>query len=231
MNAASFQPGPVSPGELVTLFGSGIGPAALTGPQLAADGTVANLLAGTRVLFDGVASPLIYVSANQVSAVVPFGVAGKTSTSLQVEYKGVASNAVNLQVSPSGPAVFTGNNSGKGLVAAVNEDGSINGEANPAPRNSVIVFYATGGGQSDPAGIDGKPATDVFPKLTLPVSATIGGKDAEVLYGGAAPGFVAGVLQFNVRVPEDAVSVLGLAQIVVTLGSASSQSGLTVAVQ
>ena len=49
-----------------------LGPASLTTAQLDASGNIATLLAGTRVLFDGVAAPIIYTSANQVSAVVPF---------------------------------------------------------------------------------------------------------------------------------------------------------------
>ena len=75
-NAASYFPTPqfdsagfaVAPGEIVTIFGGGapIGPASLTTAQLDANGNIATLLAGTRVLFDGVPSPIIYTSANQV---------------------------------------------------------------------------------------------------------------------------------------------------------------------
>src|SRR5262245_12640828 len=88
VNAASFLGGSVPPGEMVALFGSGIGPATLTGLQLTASGLVDTSLADTRVFFDGAAAPLIYVSATQTSTVVPYGVAGKTITQIQVEYKG-----------------------------------------------------------------------------------------------------------------------------------------------
>ena len=51
------------------------------------NGTVTNSLAGTQVLFDGVAAPMIYTLKGQVSAVVPYAVAGKTSTQVQVQYQ------------------------------------------------------------------------------------------------------------------------------------------------
>ena len=99
LNAASFLATPqfdstgfaVTPGEIVTIFGANLGPASLTTAQLDANGNIATLLAGTRILFDGVAAPIIYTSATQVSAVVPFAVTGKTTTVVRTEYNGVQS--------------------------------------------------------------------------------------------------------------------------------------------
>ena len=72
VNAASYAQGAISPGEVVTLFGTGLGPANLVGLTLDANGGVSTTLAGVRVLFDGVAAPLIYVSGTQVAAVAPY---------------------------------------------------------------------------------------------------------------------------------------------------------------
>jgi uncharacterized protein (TIGR03437 family) len=66
----------------------------------------------------------------------------------------------------------------------------------------------------------------------LPVSVTIGGRSAQVAYAGAAPGFVAGVLQLNVKIPEDLlVSGPTAVPIIVTVGGVTSQPGVAVAVQ
>lgn len=58
-NAGSYAAGSVSPGEIVTLFGSNMGPDVLVGLVLDANGNVATNLAGTSVLFDGTPAPLI----------------------------------------------------------------------------------------------------------------------------------------------------------------------------
>ncbi len=88
-NAASYTADAVSPGEIVVLFGANMGPASIVTLQVS-NGTVTNLLAGTQVMFDGVAAPMIYTLNGQVSAVVPYGVTGKTTTQVQVQYQGSA---------------------------------------------------------------------------------------------------------------------------------------------
>ena len=76
VNAASLLPGPVAPGELITIFGSGFGPPEVVSGELDASGLVKTKIADTRVIFDGVPAPLLFVQANQVGAVVPFAVSG-----------------------------------------------------------------------------------------------------------------------------------------------------------
>jgi hypothetical protein len=86
LNAASFLPGAVAPGEIVTLFGQGIGPAELVQLEVSPDGSVSRSLGGVRVLFDGVESPMIFAWSGQLSAVAPYQLAGKTSTRIELEY-------------------------------------------------------------------------------------------------------------------------------------------------
>jgi uncharacterized protein (TIGR03437 family) len=81
-----------------------------------------------------------------------------------------------------------------------------------------------------PAGVDGKIANGpAYPAPQLPVSVTVGGVSAQVLYAGAAPSLVAGVMQVNVRIPAGTAS--GDNAVTVTVGAAASQPGITVAVQ
>jgi hypothetical protein len=88
----------------------------------------------------------------------------------------------------------------------------------------------TGEGETNPAGIDGRPALDSFPKPKLPVSVKIGGLNAQVSYAGAAPGLVAGVMQVNVKVP-DGIEAGPAVPVTVTVGPNTSRSGVTLAVR
>ncbi len=207
VNAASYAGGGVAPGELLTIFGGALGPAALTKAGLTPDGQhFPTTLAGVRVLFDEQPAPLIYVSSSQISAIAPFSLAGKHSTQLSVEYRGIRSNTRSLRVDEAVPGVFTMDASGTGQGAILNQDGSFNLAANPATPGSVIVLYGTGAGQTKPPGEDGKITGGELPTPVLPVSVRIGGVPAEVVYAGAAPGMVAGVLQVNARIPPGVTS-------------------------
>lgn len=192
-NGASFVPGPVAPGELVTLFGTILA----TQPVV---GAIAAQLGDTRVLFDEIAAPLIYVYPSQIAAVVPFELAGRATTVLQVEYRGVRSAPLTLRVADAVPAIFTADGTGQGAI--LNQDGTVNSVSNGAAANSVIILYGTGAGQTFPAGVDGQiAAPPVLPKPLLPVQVSIDGQLAAVSYAGAAPGLVAGAIQVNATVP------------------------------
>ena len=64
-NAASFAPGPVAPGELITIFGNNLGPAQLVSGDVDATGTLPSTVSGIKVMFDSVAAPIIYVAAGR----------------------------------------------------------------------------------------------------------------------------------------------------------------------
>jgi uncharacterized protein (TIGR03437 family) len=229
VNAASFASGPLSPGEIVTLFGTGMGPANLTGAVLDSSGLVARSLAGTRILFDGIAAPLVYTSATQAAAVVPYETDGKSATQVQVEYNGQRSAPAQFSIVPATPGIFELDASGGVTKCVVNQDGSLNWPSSPAAAGSTVVFYATGGGQTNPPGADGSLAQAPYPAPAASVLVTIGGAKAEILYAAAAPGFVAGLLQINVRVPA---GVSGpAAPLVLAIGGGGSQAGCTVAVK
>src|SRR5207244_3878515 len=147
---------------------------------------------------------------NQLSAVVPYSVAGKASTTVQVALNGLKTNTVSVPVTDSLPGIFTASGSGVGPGAILNEDFTVNSPSNPAPRGSIAIVFATGEGQTDPAGVDGQISVAAplpAPRLQ-PVTVLVGGpggigKSASVLYAGAAPSLVSGVLQVNFRIPAD----------------------------
>ncbi|MEZ5402140.1 MAG: SBBP repeat-containing protein [Bryobacteraceae bacterium] len=222
-NAASYESGVLSPGEVVVIEGTRLGPAELAGAALATSSS------GTQVLFDGVAAPLIYVSDKQTSAIVPYAVSRRTTTEVIVEYQGKRSAGVRVPVVATVPGLFSANASGRGQAAALNQDNSYNSAANPLGAGQIIVLFGTGEGLTDPDGVDGRIASDPLPKPRLPVGVVIGGLNAEVVYAGAAPGLVAGVIQVNARVPSGLAA--GDRAVVLRVGQAASQSGLTIAVR
>jgi uncharacterized protein (TIGR03437 family) len=207
-NAASNLAGAVAPGELVVLYGAG--------------------LAGVQtVLFNGVAGPLLYTTPGQVGVVAPYSVAGG-SVQVVAESAAAASAPVTTAAALTAPGIFTADGSGRGHASAINQDGTRNGPASAAPAGSVLSLYATGEGQTLPAGVDGKLAAMPLPQPLAPVAVTIGGIRAEVRYAGGAPGQIAGVLQVNVVVPA---GLTGAVPVVLTVGAVASQAGVTVAVR
>lgn len=231
VNGATFQSGPVAPGELVSIFGSAIGPSApafltLTNPRL-----VANSLQGVRVFFDGVPAPLLYASSGQVNAVVPYAVAGHAATQMQLEYLGVLSNPVTLQVAATAPGIFSITGSGQGQGAILNaRNGTINSALNPAVRGDWVSIFATGAGVTTPPSVDGLVASAPLPVPNADVSVTMGGLPCQIQFEGAAPGLVSGVLQINAQVPAGVAPDTDV-PVQIHAGSAISPAAVTVAIR
>lgn len=170
--------------------------------QVGPDGKVTTELTEVRVFFDETPAPLLYVQSQQINAIAPWEIAGRSVTQVHVEYKGVSTNTVSIPVARSAPAIFRINSASRN-GAILNTDGTINAPTNPAKRGTVVAIFGTGGGLTTPMGVTGGFwETDPLAPLTLPVSVKIGGLDAEVVYAGAAPTLVSGLFQMNVRVPE-----------------------------
>ena len=235
VNSASYVSGPISPGELVTIAGTAIGPMVPAYLTLDQNGNVSTSLGGVQVLFGGFPAPLTYVSSTQINAIVPYEILGVFFPSVQVEYLGQPlSNSLELTATAVAPAIFTLNASGTGPGAILNQDYSTNSPNNPASKGSYIAVYMTGEGQTSPPGVTGKiTALSATPPLTpqplLPVTALINGQPASVVFYGEAPGIVSGVMQVDIQIPTNAPS--GNLPISVSVGVVSSQNGVTVSVQ
>jgi uncharacterized protein (TIGR03437 family) len=209
VNAASFQGGGVAPGEVVTILGTGLGPQTPSSYGLNAEGRLTANLSETRVLFNGVASPMLYASTSQTTAIVPYGLPAADEVAVQVEYKGVLSTAVRVPRLDARPGIFTSDASGEGQALAFNQDWTRNSPANPARPGSVVTFFITGEGPTTPPSTDGEIRTGVPPQPEIPIRvgfrildfANFDYLDGEVLYAAGIAGSVAGIAQVNVRVP------------------------------
>ena len=241
VDAASYTPiDTVSPGELVTLFGANIGPITPAGMTTTTPGFVDTTLGGVSVTVEGIAAPLLYVSQNQVSIQVPFGVA--PGAGKQIALINGTSSAPNLAVTvaATNPAIFTSNGSGAGQAAALDYNSvttaySLNSVTSPAYIGSTVVLYLTGAGNYDTGGsstslITGEllPLTSTPPVFAAPPIVTIGGVNATVTYAGAVPGSLLGLVQLNVQVPTGATTG-NASPISVAIGGATTQTGVTLA--
>jgi uncharacterized protein (TIGR03437 family) len=229
VNGANLRGGPVAPGEIVALTGTGFGPeAAAFGGFDNPAGTLDTAVAQTRVLFDSVAATIVSAVAGRVVAIVPYEVAGKPDTQVQVEYQGTRSAALSASVATSAPGLFSVSQDGRGQAVGFNEDGSPNSAEHPAAPGAVITLLGTGEGQTAPPGVNGLRTADAPPLPEQPVTVTINGEDAEVISAAGAPSLFAGYFQISVRVPATAVD--GDLPVIVTVGAAPSQNESTVAV-
>jgi uncharacterized protein (TIGR03437 family) len=232
VTTSSFDGGAVSPGDQVGIFGANLGP---TPGVRAGAGNLPTTLGQTTVTFDGVPAPIFYVSGGFVTAQAPTGLTPGGKTSIQVSTPSGNSLAVSVPVVPTNPGIFTADVGGMGQASAVNQDGTQNGDGTitgsdtAAPRGSVIAVYASGLGPVSPAIPQGTPApTSTLSQTTMPVTATIAGTPATVMFAGAAPGLI-GVYQVNVQVPLSVPT--GADRIVLSVGGNASQKGVTIQVR
>jgi uncharacterized protein (TIGR03437 family) len=228
VNAASYAPGPVAPGEVVTIYGSNLGPTTLTTYILNPNNTFATTVADTQVMFDNIAAPILYVRNDQASVVVPFEIAGRPTTTITIKRSGQTSATLQMQVSNFVPGLFTINQQGFGQGAIINQNNSVNGQQNPAPKGSVVAIYLTSAGTFTSNVATGSVVTTATP-VSGAVTITIGGQTAQVQYSGAAGTAIAGLYQFNAVVPSSIGS--GPQPVVVTVGGQPAQSNVTVYVQ
>jgi uncharacterized protein (TIGR03437 family) len=224
VSAASYSPvtSSIAPNEFISIFGSGLAPSAAA----AASFPLPTSLGGVQVSVNGRPARLLYVSQNQINALVPFNTP-EAYVSIQVTNQGVASNTVTFYAGDTAPGVFTLDDSGIGAAAALHADYSVVNAANPARPGETIQVYLTGLGNVVPPIPDGVAASASPSSTEKQVAVYVDTQSALVTFAGLAPGF-AGVYQVNVKLPPNAPSgtpVLSIAtpdgiqhQVVVILG-------------
>ena len=195
VNAFSYQAGAVAPGEIVSIFGSGLGPQ--TGVAFSFDsltGTLPVSGPGLQVAWNGIPAPLYFAREDQLNVQVPYELTGALQATLSVTVNGRTNSLANVPVAASAPGLAT---------VAFNSDSTLNSPSNPAARGSLVVLFATGEGMTLPASRTGVSPTSGTAEPVLPVTVQIGGFPAEVIFRGQVAG-TAGVLQVNARVPDGA---------------------------
>jgi uncharacterized protein (TIGR03437 family) len=225
VNAGSYAANGVSPGELISIYGFNL---AQNATAELVNGRLPTSLGGTTLSFNGVAAPLIYAGSTQINAIVPYALGGQTTTKITLQ-NGNGTQSMTVPLIAAVPALFTANTSGNGQAAALNQDGTPNSPANPANPGDVIVLYGTGAGMVSPVPPDGSISSSAAAIPNLPITVTIGGQPATVLYAGSAPGLVAGVIQINARIPVG-IQYSHHEAVTWSAGSFASPAGVTIAI-
>jgi uncharacterized protein (TIGR03437 family) len=226
-NAASYNSGSVAPGEIVSIFGVGLGPIIGVGATLTDGGTVSTLNSGTQVLFGSYLAPILYASATQLNVVVPFEITPGPNVAVTVTSNGQTSVPVSVPVTQAVPGIFIIGGTQAAVLNDVNQVLTVNGPSNPVPAGGVIVIYATGGGILSAPVTDGElPTTLINVENT---TLTVGGQPATIDFAGLALDF-AGVLQINATLPA---GITGSAvPIVLSINDTSSSAQTaTIAIQ
>ena len=245
VNSASFAPGPVSPGEIITIFGSNIGPAT-PAPLVVVGGFVTTSLSSVSATVDGHSAAMVYVSQNQISIQVPYEVSIGANKAIVVT-NGVASANSTVTTIATAPGIFTANGTGTGQAAALNYDAttklySLNTGTNLANIGDVIVLYLTGEGIYNSPPLSGTASDDGYivplalsplPQVSPAPTVTIGGQAADVtnaaFFAGPIPGSMLGLLQINAVVPSGATTGIAV-PVTVTIGGNTSPAGVTLAI-
>jgi uncharacterized protein (TIGR03437 family) len=245
VNSASFAPGPVSPGEIITIFGSNIGPAT-PAPLVVVGGFVTTSLSNVSATVDGHSAAMVYVSQNQISIQVPYEVSIGANKAIVVT-NGVASANSTVTTIATAPGIFTANGTGTGQAAALNYDAttklySLNTGTNLANIGDVIVLYLTGEGIYNSPPLSGTASDDGYivplalsplPQVSPAPTVTIGGQAADVtnaaFFAGPIPGSMLGLLQINAVVPSGATTGIAV-PVTVTIGGNTSPAGVTLAI-
>ena len=203
VNAASFATGPAAPNTIASAFG-----------------TFAGCTSDAQVTVDGLMASVFYSSPAQVSFLIPASVAGESSAQTQISCAGLSA-AVAIPIATAAPSLFSVAQNGTGQAAVVNQDSTI---STPSPAGTVVQLFGTGFGAYGPVDSNG------LTQLANPVTATVGGVAAQVMFAGQAPGYTPGLQQIDILIPAGAPKGQAI-PIQLSTGGATTQTGITLIVQ
>jgi uncharacterized protein (TIGR03437 family) len=217
VNAASFTNGQaVAPGSLVAIFGANLS----TSTASATTFPLPTSLGNTSITLNGIPMPLLYVSATQVNAQVPFEISTGTMNIVATS-NNLTSKPATVEISSTGPGIFL---LGETHAAATNHvDGAVNSSLNPVKAGSYVTVYFTGQGAFDNPNVTGEAAPMSPLSWTVAeTTASVGGINTFVSFSGATP-TLAGLSQVNLVVPAGLAP--GEYPVSITVGGVTSNSG------
>jgi len=197
--------GPLAPGEIFSIYGAGFGPEQGVAAQISGN-TIGTELGGVQVLIENTPAPLLYVSSAQINLVAPYLLNGRSAAHIKIVTADTTSNEVVLGVRASAPEILlsqASNNQSLGTAAILNQDGTVNGQNNPAHIGDTVAMFVSGVGQTTPAGVDGEIPQAAGGTPVLPIMVQLNLLTyANVTYAGSAPRLVSGVTQVNFQLPQ-----------------------------
>jgi uncharacterized protein (TIGR03437 family) len=219
----------IAPGAFISIYGLNLSGATYVTPST----PYPTLLGGTQVLLGGRPMPLYFTSKQQINAIVPYDLTPNSAQQVIVQTGLAYSQPETVSVGAAQPGVFTQNQSGTGAGDIVGQKPSgmaaVNTPANPASAGDFLLIFCTGLGTVSPPVATGAAAPmSPLSWTDNKVTVTVGGKDAQYLFAGLAPGWV-GLYQVNVIVPAGIAPAPNVPLVVTAAGAASWP--VTVAIQ
>ncbi|MCZ6750197.1 MAG: hypothetical protein O7E51_00025 [Acidobacteria bacterium] len=222
VNAASFTPAPnnpASPCALISIFGESLA----AGSDSATMIPLPRSINGTQVFINNIASPLIFVSPSQINAQVPCEVTPGSTINVFVQVGSLPGPLEALQIQAATPGVFSVTQNGMGAGAILHANFTLVDSNSPVVAGETILIFCTGLGETVSPQIQTGEAGNGQLTLQTP-TVTIGGQNAQVVFSGAAPGFV-GLYQINVIVPNFSG---GDPELLIDLAGQRSRNGIIV---
>ena len=205
---------PLSPGAIMSLFGSSLGPADGVSFTLV-DGKVPAELSGTKITVNGKPAPILYAQDNQVNFITPWSLAVGDPVEVCIDRAG-DHRCLHSQTAPFVPGAFHIYNADQtNWSVVINPDGTLNTDQNPVPGDSYVTMYITGAGLLTGELVDGAVSSLDFQYVKANLEAGILVAESppcvtscastlvhpEIQYAGSAPGLVSGVVQINLYIP------------------------------
>jgi len=225
VNAASYRPaadpnGAIAGGSLIAIFGADLA----SGTQAASSFPLPATLLDTRVIFNNIPAPLLYVSPGQINAQVPFEIQ-PGAVQVQASRGGVAGAVREVIAGAVSPGIFTLDQQGQGAVLHADDFRPVNENA-PARSGETVIIFCTGLGPLRSPVSSGGAAPDPAPETQSKPLVNIANLPAAVTYAGLAPGF-AGLYQVNVQLPAGLPAGVQPLQIIIN-GVPSNTVGLRI---
>lgn len=227
VNAASGQLGSgVAPGSYISIFGAALADTTLIYKTRYLPVALAGVSVGFDVPGRAISYPgrIHFVSPGQINVQVPWELAGQASADMKISIGDFSSATLRIALNDYSPAAFefTDPGSGRLLAAALDQNFALLTSANAVRRGAVAQIYVNGMGPVDNRPASGDPAsTQTLSPCRATPEVTLGGRPAQVLFCGLAPGFV-GLYQINVTVPADAPT--GIQPLVIRSGGVTSKT-------
>jgi minor extracellular serine protease Vpr len=225
VNAAAANAGsPLAPGSYFSIYGTGLSDQTnvTTTAKLPASIDFVNVSFDVPAASLSVPAHLVFISAGQVNAQVPWELQGQTSAQVKVTINGIPGNVVTVPIANYAPGFFE---IAPGLVAAIDPLNAANPvitAINAAKRGKLIALFANGLGAVSNQPESGDAASlSVLAQTTTPPTVTIGGQPAIVAFSGLTPG-LPGLYQINVTVPNNIGA--GTQPVTLTIGGAAAKS-------
>lgn len=208
----------LAPAEILSIYGQNLAKYTSDLSGLGALTALPTSLNGVKVTIGGKAAPLYYVGGMQINAQVPVDVATGPQPAIVTSPNGVSA-PFTVMVATAAPAIYFDPVSGTAAILK-NSDYSLVTTDNPAMAGDVLLVYLTGLGQTTPPLQTGNLQPGGPLNMTGPVTATIGGQNALIVYSIASPGF-AGLYQVALTVPT---GVTGSVPLILKAGPAQANS-------